>query len=159
MNDTSISSHNSWDDRFFSLTKIVASFSKDPSTKVGAIVVDKNKIPLVQGWNGFPRNIADTEERLNNRDLKYRYVVHAEMNCIYNAANIGLSLKDSTLYVYGLPTCSTCCLGVVQAGIKNVKMLCKHPIPDKWLTEFEFTENVFREAGVEWTIFNCEEVE
>jgi len=104
------------------LAKQISSWSLDPSTKVGAVVVGKNGQIVSQGYNGFPRGVKDSPERLNTREEKYKYVVHAEMNCIYNACRNGASLNDTTLYVYGLPVCSECAKGVVQVGIS--KLLC-----------------------------------
>ena len=63
----------------------------------------------------FQRGIKDSEERLNNRERKYELVVHAEMNAIYNASLNGVSLKDSTLYVYGLPICDECAKGIITS--------------------------------------------
>ena len=95
-----------WNKRYAELAKQIAGWSKDPSRKIGAVAVgDKGQL-LAQGYNGFPRGIKDTDERLNNREEKYKYVVHAEMNVIYNASHSGVSLDGADLYVYGLPICS-----------------------------------------------------
>ena len=94
-----------WDERFLKLAEQISTWSKDPSRKIGAIAVRDRKI-LATGYNGFPKGIEDSDDRYNNRELKYMYVVHAEMNCIYNAAEYGVSLKWSTLYIVGLPVCT-----------------------------------------------------
>ena len=71
-----------WDDRFLVLAKLIGSWSKDPSTQVGAVIVDnKNRIVSV-GYNGFPRGVEDSEKRLCNRQEKYDIIVHAEVNAI-----------------------------------------------------------------------------
>lgn len=139
---------NVWDKRFLNLAKEVSTWSKDPSTQVGAIAV-KNRKVLAQGYNGFPRKIRDLNDRYNNKDEKYTYIVHAEMNVIYNATYNGVSLKDSTLYVYGLPVCSDCAKGIIQVGIKKVIML-EMPVPEKWKASFENTKLMFKEAGIEY---------
>ena len=90
---------NKWVKRFFRLANEVATWSKDPSTKVGAVIVGENKQIISQGYNGFPRGVDDTEERYNNREIKYKMVVHAEMNAILNALYNGSSVKGATLYV------------------------------------------------------------
>ena len=90
-----------WSDKYIKLAKEISTWSKDPSTKIGAVVVGADGQILSQGFNGFPRGIKDSEERLNNRERKYELVVHGEMNAIYNASLNGVSLKDSTIYVYG----------------------------------------------------------
>jgi dCMP deaminase len=130
------------------LAKQISSWSLDPSTKVGAVVVGKNGQIVSQGYNGFPRGVKDSPERLNTREEKYKYVVHAEMNCIYNACRNGASLNDTTLYVYGLPVCSECAKGVVQVGISKVIM--QHPavIPQHWEEKVLISKTIFNEAGV-----------
>ena len=135
-----------WDMRFLSVAGEIANWSKDPSRKIGAIAVRDRKI-LATGYNGFPKGIEDTQERYNNRELKYQYVVHAEMNCIYNAAENGISLKGSTLYIHGLPVCSDCSLGIIQAGVSRVVALSTNT-PDRWKEAIEKTNEIFKEAEV-----------
>ena len=65
-----------WDKRFINIAESVSTWSKDPSRKIGAIAVRNRKI-LSTGYNGFPKGIEDTEARLNVREIKYQYVVHA----------------------------------------------------------------------------------
>ena len=139
---------NQWDKRFLDIAKSVSTWSKDPSRKIGAIAVRNRKI-LSTGYNGFPKGIEDSEERYINREIKYQYVVHAEMNCIYNAAENGISLRDSTLYIYGLPVCGNCALGIIQAGVSRVVALSEGT-PDRWKEAIEKTNEIFKEAGVEY---------
>jgi dCMP deaminase len=139
---------NKWARRYLDIAKSVATWSKDPSTQIGAVAVgDKGQI-LSQGYNGFPRGVKDTDNRYNIREEKYKYVVHGEMNCIYNACNSGVSLNGATLYVTGLPVCSECAKGIIQVGIKKVVMEYPKNIPDNWRKSLEFTEQMFSEAGV-----------
>lgn len=139
-----------WNKRYADLAKQVASWSKDPSRKIGAVAVgDKGQL-LAQGYNGFPRGIKDTEERLNNREEKYKYVVHAEMNVIYNASHSGVSLDGADLYVYGLPICSECAKGIIQVGIKQVFILTEEEIPPIWVESWERTRLMFKEAGIKY---------
>lgn len=135
-----------WDMRFLELADTIRKWSKDPSRKIGAIAVRDRKI-LATGYNGFPKGIEDTAERYNNREIKYRYVVHAEMNCIYNAAANGISLKDSTLYIHGLPVCGDCALGIIQAGVSRVVAI-SGSTPDRWKEAIDKTDEIFKEAGV-----------
>jgi len=132
------------------VAKEVASWSKDPSKKIGCIAV-KDRRTIATGFNGFPRGISDIQERLEDRDLKYRYVVHAEMNCIYNASYHGVSLDGSTFYIYGLPVCSECAKGIIQVGAKRVvwKAIADE-IPTRWMDSNMLTEEMFIEAGVEY---------
>jgi len=108
-----------WTINYLGLAKHIAEWSKDPSTKCGAIAIGKHMQILSVGFNGFPRKIEDTAERLNDRPTKYSLMVHAEMNCIYNATLNGISLDDATMFVYGLPVCSECAKGIIQSGIKK----------------------------------------
>lgn len=138
-----------WDKRFLSLAKEISQWSKDPSTKIGAVTIGPNRRLLSTGYNGFPRGIVDTDERLTNRDLKYKYVVHGEMNCIYNATLNGVSLNDANLYVYGLPVCSECAKGIIQVGIKNVFMCFPGSISEKWKDSFDTSKKMFDECGIQ----------
>lgn len=138
-----------WDKRFLNLAKEISTWSKDPSTKIGAVLVNDEKRILATGYNGFPKGIHDSEQRYHDRETKYKYVVHAEMNAIYNATYNGISLNDSTLYVWGLPVCSECAKGVIQVGIKRIVMP-KADYPDRWIESFRKSRELFTEAGLEW---------
>ena len=138
---------NKWNDRYLALAKQVAEWSKDPSRKIGAVAVgDKGQI-LSQGYNGFPRGVHDSQERYNDRPTKYKLVVHAEMNVIYNATYNGVSLDGATLYVHGLPCCSDCAKGIIQVGIKKVVMPAQE-IPEEWIESWKLSQAIFDEAGV-----------
>jgi dCMP deaminase len=149
MRDTLILSDR-WKKNYLKLAREVSTWSKDPSTKVGAIAVgDKGQI-LSQGYNGFPRGIKDEDDRLNDKSQKYKYVVHAEQNCIYNATLNGVSLNGADMYIFGLPLCSECAKGVIQVGIKRVIMCTPLEIPDKWKESYDLTTDMLREVGIEW---------
>lgn len=140
-----------WDQRYLALAKEISSWSKDPSRKIGAVAVGTKGQVLAQGYNGFPRGIVDSRERYNDRPVKYKYVVHAEMNCIYNATYNGVSLDGSIMYVWGLPMCSDCAKGVIQVGVKHVLWGTDILIPRTWVDSLEDTTAMFREAGVKIT--------
>lgn len=139
-----------WDQRYLKLAYEVAQWSKDPSSKIGAVSVGAKGQVLSQGFNGFPRGLKDDYDRLNDRETKYKYVVHAEMNAIYNATYNGTSLDGATLYVYGLPICSECAKGVIQVGIKRVVMPASPGMPDKWKESWLTSMSFFKEAGVDF---------
>src|SRR3712207_92856 len=82
-----------WDGYFMVVARAVASKSKDPSTKVGALIVDPSRVIRASGFNGFPRGVLDLPERLADREKKLTMVVHAEMNAICNAARVGVPLE------------------------------------------------------------------
>src|SRR6056300_1758323 len=144
---------NKWDLRYLKLAEEVASWSKDPSTQIGAIAVGNKGQVLSQGYNGFPRGILDKEAYYLDRETKYKYVVHAEMNVIYNATYNGVSLDGSTLYVTGLPVCSDCAKGVIQVGIKRVVMI-EQEIPLKWIESWKVTAGMFDQAMIDWEFIN-----
>ena len=141
-----------WGDRYIHLAKEISSWSKDPSTKVGAVVIGNNGEVLSQGYNGFPRGIKDTPSRLKDREKKYNLVVHAEMNAIYNAGLNGVSLKGSTLYVYGLPVCNECAKGIIQVGIDKVIATRPADYNEKWDDSIKDAKALFKEAEVEYKI-------
>lgn len=137
-----------WGNRYISLAKEISTWSKDPSRKIGAVAVGDQGQILAQGYNGFPRGILDKADRYNERSTKYKYVVHAEMNVIYNATFNGVSLNNARLFVYGLPVCSECAKGIIQVGMKSVTIYTDDAVPDTWTESFELTNNMFKEAGV-----------
>jgi len=146
-----------WDTRYLSLAKLVSSWSKDPSTKVGAVAVGEHGQILSQGYNGFPRGVADVETILNDRELKYRYTIHAEMNCIYNASLSGISLKNSSLYVYGLPICHECAKGAIQSGVSRVVSAYDHTSERgvTWDASWKYSRAMLEETGIAWSFYSA----
>lgn len=140
---------NKWDQRYIRLAREVASWSKDPSRKIGAVAVGAKGQVLAQGYNGFPRGIDDSQERYNDRERKYGLVVHAEMNVIYNATYNGISLDGATLYVTGLPVCSECAKGIIQVGIRRV-VIDEIDIPGPWQDSWLKTKEMFNECNLQW---------
>ena len=131
-----------WDERFIELAKLVGSWSKDPSTQVGAVIVDqKNRIVSV-GYNGFPQKISDND-RLNDRDKKYNVIVHAEANAILFANR---DLSGCTIYTYPFQPCSSCSGLIIQSGIKRV-VTVRDDNP-RWKQDFYISEQMLTEAGV-----------
>lgn len=138
--------NDKWNNRFLKIAKDVSEWSKDPSTQVGAVIVGNQKQILSQGFNGFARGINDAQNRYENRELKYKYIVHAEANAIYNAIHNGASTLGSTIYVHGLPVCHECAKAIIQAGIKKVVY---NTLPDeRWKDSASFAINMMCEAGV-----------
>ena len=130
------------------LAKQAAQWSKDPSSKIGAVAIGGKGQVLSTGYNGFPRVCSDSLTRYTNRELKYKMIVHAEMNAIFNATYNGSSLDGATMYVYGLPCCSDCAKGIIQVGIKRIVM--EGSIPDRWKESWALTQDMFNEAGVQY---------
>lgn len=132
----------SWHHRFLDLAKLVASWSKDPSTQVGSVIVDKQNRIVSIGFNGFPKNIGD-DTRLNDRETKYNIVVHAECNAIMFANK---PLAECTIYTYPFQPCSRCAGMIIQSGINKVVTLpLKHN--ERWKTDFDLAQKLFIESN------------
>lgn len=139
--------NNTWNQRFFNLALHVAEWSKDPSTKVGAVITNDKKQVLSHGYNGFPRGIDDSKERYADRPTKLRLVCHAERNALDNAL---FDVEGATLYSTLFP-CTECTKGIIQRGISTV-------VTKDWRTSsnraadtfaFETSEQMLSEAGVQ----------
>ncbi|ABJ91432.1 deoxycytidylate deaminase [Thermus phage phiYS40] len=137
-----------WHKRFIELAKTIAQYSKDPRTKVGAVIVDNERRIVSMGYNGFPRKVLDLEERLNNRKEKLKYVVHAELNAILNAKR---DIEGTTIYVYPYFPCNECAKAIIQSGIK--KVITTGIVDDNWKESVEASKNMFNEAGIIVEIF------
>ncbi len=132
-----------WDIRFVELAKHIACWSKDPSTQTGAVIVDNNRRIVSVGYNGLSKGVKDTPERLNNRDIKYKIIVHSERNAIIFAQR---NLDGCTLYTWPFMSCSTCASMVIQAGIKRV--VAPYSDNERWVDEFKLSSEILNEAGV-----------
>lgn len=143
--------NNKWSARYLAIAESVAKWSKDPSTKVGAVVIGSKGQILSQGFNGFPRGIDDRPERYNNKETKYELVVHAEMNAIYNATYNGVSLDGSTMFVSGLLVCHECAKAIIQVGVTRVVAQCEEIKPN-WQNSIDITKGLFEEASIEYII-------
>lgn len=139
---------NKWDLRFLDLAKLVASWSKDPSTKTGAVIVGPNHSVISMGFNGFPADMPDPPELWSNRDEKYSRVVHCEINALIFA---GRPIPpDAILYTYPFISCDRCVVQMLQAGIKQFVA----PIPsadklERWGEAFSKTRKYILECGGE----------
>lgn len=138
-----------WTDYFFQLCEVNAAKSKDPSTKVGAVIVRPDNTIASMGWNGFPRGVPDTYE---DREHKLLRTVHAEMNAILNARE---PLHGYTLYCVPLHPCSNCAAAIIQAGIKAVHTKMGQP-REEWLRSMSAATDMFRWANVDVTIYPVE---
>lgn len=134
-----------WNQRFMNLAHHVAGWSKDPSTKVGAVIVNDKKQVLSLGYNGFPRGVHDCAERYNDRSTKLQFVAHAERNALDNAY---IDVDGATLYSTLYP-CSECAKGIIQRGIRQV--VTSKDWHDSHADRFRFdvTQQMFEEADVE----------
>jgi len=134
-----------WDARWMAVAKLFASFSKDPSTGVGAVAVDSRKRLVASGFNGLSRRVEDSQERLHNRTTRYSLTVHAEINMLISAER---SLRGCTVYLWPMPPCSQCAAALIQAGIFRVVAPAPAPdLADRWGESIELAVMAMREAG------------
>lgn len=133
---------NKWDQNFLELAKTVSTFSKDPSTKVGAVIVDNDNRVISIGYNGFPKGIRD-DNRLDNRDLKYDMVVHAEANALLFA---NAPVKGCTIYTWPFQPCSRCASLIIQAGIQRVVSIENEET--RWVSNFQLAHDMLTEARI-----------
>lgn len=149
-----------WDRYFLGLAQHVSTASKDPSTKVGAVLVEPyTNLVVGLGYNGFPRGILDTEERYNDRETKLKLVVHAEVNAILMA---GEKAKGSRMYVWPSfmlpPICNECCKVAIQAGVKAIVgfIVDENKLSERqlrWKDSILFARQMCYEAGIDsWGI-------
>ena len=134
-----------WQHRFLTLAKMWGEMcSKDPSKKVGAVIVDDHRRVIAMGYNGFPRGVRDDAERYNDKATKLNMVVHAEANAILNAVK---SVEGGTLFVWPRFTCHECAKLVIQSGITHVI----GPAPQtgsSWAESQQVALQMYAEAGV-----------
>lgn len=134
---------NKWNRRFFEMAQLVAGWSKDPSTKVGAVIIDHQRRILSTGYNGFPRGVEDNKDRYLDKPKKYKLIVHAEANAVLNAR---LPLDGSTLYSTKHP-CSDCAKLIIQSGVRHV--MCPSPANvEPWLADAQHAIEMFHEAEI-----------
>ena len=138
-----------WHIRFVRLAQEVSTWSLDPSTKVGCVLV-KNKRVVSTGYNGFPKNISDSFDRLLDREHKYEITVHAEVNAVTTAALHGVSTEGCTAYVTFSP-CSRCASVLINAGITSIYVAGGSIVPDRWLDNLILASKLLAEAGVSYT--------
>lgn len=136
-----------WDKRFLGLAKLVGSWSKDPSTKVGAVITDYNNRVVSIGFNGFPQGVKDCEKRLLDREQKYDIIVHAEANALMFA---NASLEGCTIYTWPFEPCSRCAGLIIQSGITRVVSVINSD--KRWEKNFTLARQLFDESGIilEW---------
>lgn len=137
-----------WADRFMALAEHVSGWSKDPSTKVGCVIVDRQNRVVSLGFNGFPRGVRDEESRYLDRETKLLFVAHAERNALDNAP---LSVEGCTLYTLLLP-CNECAKSIIQKGI--TKVVTYRPEHDRKSFNWDITKQMFEEAQVQLFLIN-----
>ncbi len=133
-----------WDMRFQGLACYISDWSKDPSTKCGAVVVDSKRRIISIGFNGFPRNVKDNPAHLRDRGHKYARTLHADENAILFA---NVSVEGCAIYTWPFMPCSHCASILVQKGI--VKVVAPDNAPKNWLESVKIAKETFEQAQVQ----------
>lgn len=157
----------SWSKYFFNLCDVISTKSKDPSTKIGCVIADSQNAILSTGFNGFPIGVKDElfyvendkidmNKRYHDRELKLMFTAHAEENAIAMAARNGVSLKNSSIYLTGMPPCSRCTRLIIQSGIKRIFVL--QTVPDetlkRWENELKISKQMIDESSIDLIIIH-----
>lgn len=145
-----------WDLRFLKIAQEISTWSKDPSTKVGAVIVDPDRNIISTGYNGFPSGIDDSPEAYMNRELKYQRIIHAEMNALLRSKR---NLRGHTLYTWPFMSCDRCSVLIVQSGISR----CVAPEPtedirSRWHESISASSKLFSEANIGLTIYPLDQL-
>jgi dCMP deaminase len=138
---------STWDKRYWRLAQFVSEWSKDPQSKVGAVVTTPGAGAIALGYNGFPAGVEDRAERLTDSEIKLEMVIHAEQNALLIA---GPSARGGVLYVYGKPVCSRCAGIIIQAGVARVVTRDPTTVDEnsKWRKTGLLAVEMMREADV-----------
>jgi dCMP deaminase len=143
------------DKKYMALAEhIGSSFSKDRSTRIGAVIVGEGGEILSTGYNGFPRNFNDENDENHERPMKYALVSHAERNSIYNAARNGIKLLGSKIYISEMIPCNDCVKAIIQSGIKKVYLnswaFSKDNVRGQvWMEQWTISKMMLDECGIE----------
>ncbi|ELR66934.1 dCMP deaminase [Photobacterium marinum] len=132
-----------WAVRFFQMAELVGSWSKDPSTQVGAVITQGNRIVSV-GFNGYPHGISDSAD-IDDRDMKLLKTLHAEENAILFSKR---DLAGCDIWVTHFP-CPNCAAKIIQTGISVVN--CPEQTEDflsRWGDKIKVSQDMFTQAGV-----------
>jgi dCMP deaminase len=138
-------SNEKWDRRFLEMARMVSTWSKDPSTQTGAVIVRPDRTIVSVGFNGFPKCMPDNPEWYANREEKYSRIVHCEINAMIHASG---PMDSCTLYTHPFASCDRCVVQMLQAGIN--RFVAPEPTADaltRWGTAFEKTKRYIDESG------------
>jgi dCMP deaminase len=138
-----------WDEYFINIAEQVKLKSKDNNTKIGVVLVGKNNEIVSTGYNSFPRGINDDVVERQEKPEKYFWFEHAERNCIYNAARIGVSTLGTTMYMTCGISCADCARAIISAGVEKIVLRSgKGAMSPKWQESAERSNQMFKEAGI-----------
>jgi dCMP deaminase len=145
-----------WDIRFLQLAKLVSTWSKDPSTRTGGVIVDSQKRIVSVGFNGFPAGMPDIQKYYDDREEKYSRIIHCEMNAVLFADK---PLNNCILYTFPFLSCDRCFVHCFQKGI--TRFVAPKATPDqlsRWGKSFDKVEKYAKECGVSIDYYEEEEL-
>ena len=138
-------------EEYLRLAYEVASRSKDPSTQTGAIIVGVDGRDA-RAYNSIPKPLSTTEERLHNRELKSKYMEHAERRAIFAAARRGVATEGATMYSPWAP-CTPCARAIIDCGISElvVHQFLMSQTPERWMDDVQEGIKMLIEGEVKFT--------
>lgn len=143
-----------WDTRFLGLAAHISAWSKDPSSQVGAVITDGNRIVSL-GYNGFAAGVVDSEERLVDRNCKLNLTIHAEENAMIFAKR---DLTGCTVYVTH-PPCPRCASKLIQEEVARIVSIApSEDFLSRWADDIELSKQMYGEAGVEFQTYDLEQI-
>ena len=144
-----------WDTRFLGLAAHISAWSKDPSSQVGAVITEGNRI-ISLGYNGFAAGVEDKPERLSNRQCKLNLTIHAEENAMIFAKR---GLTDCTVYVTH-PPCPRCASKLIQEEVARVVYIApSEDFLSRWADDLQLSLEMYQEAGVAVTFYELEQLD
>ena len=141
---------STWDRRFLMMGRTIARWSKDPRSKVGAVIADQRNRIVSLGYNGFARGVSDTLARLEDRDVKHRIIIHAEENALLFADRSSLQL--CSIYTWPFAPCAHCASLIIQSGISRVIAMKPWRRAGGFRHDARLVKEMYEEAGVEYII-------
>jgi dCMP deaminase len=144
-----------WDEIHMRSVYNISWKSKDPKTKIGAVLIRDN-IPVIQCFNGFARKVKDLPERYNNRELKRKMVAHAEENTVLLSARLGKSSDNTVCYTQGVP-CAHCAIALINGGISEIVIHKQWPNlihSQEWVDSVELSKQMLTEANINIKVFD-----
>ena len=145
--------------KYYKLARVTADlFSKDPSTKVGCILLAPESLQVLSlGYNGMPRGICETIPERWERPIKYSYVEHSERNCLYNACRSG-TCTNGAIAVTTLFPCCDCCRALIQSGIKTIVTTEPDASDPRWGSDFQVSQIMIEESKVNLVLLRPDEM-
>lgn len=148
--DSNFPPRPSWDEYFVEMARLAATRSKDPNTRIGAVIVGPDNEVISTGYNSFVRGLNDNVPARSERPEKYFWYEHAERNAIYSAARHGVPLKGCRMFLSCWTPCTDCMRAIIQSGIKEIILGTRDGVSgqSKWVEEARRSKEMADETGV-----------